>query len=72
MANISQRNYVEIGPNRTLIPTQLGICLIRGYQNVDPELIIPHMRADVETQLNLIAKGQADFNTVRDTIYKLV
>jgi len=32
--NISQRNYVNVGSGRRLIPTNLGIVLVHGYQKV--------------------------------------
>ncbi len=32
--NISQRNYVNVGSGRRLIPTNLGIILVHGYQKV--------------------------------------
>lgn len=57
--NICERNFVSIQAGRHVVPTELGITLVRGYQLIDPELCKPQVRAYVEKQLDLVAKGQA-------------
>ena len=43
--NICERNYVKIESGRRVVPTELGITLICGYQRIDPELCRPQVRA---------------------------
>ncbi|KAA0203504.1 hypothetical protein HAZT_HAZT001792 [Hyalella azteca] len=68
--NICQRNYVTVESGRRLVPTNLGIVLVHGYQKIDVDLVLPTMRSAVEEQLNLIAAGKADFDSVlRHTLH---
>ncbi|XP_038711610.1 DNA topoisomerase 3-beta isoform X2 [Tripterygium wilfordii] len=62
--NICERNYVQVQSGRKLVPTTLGITLVRGYQCIDPDLCLPDIRSFIEQQINLIAKGQADHSRV--------
>lgn len=62
--NVCERNYVQVLSGRRLQPTPLGIVLVHGYQKIDSQLVLPTMRSAVEQQLNLIAHGKADFDSV--------
>ena len=44
--NICERNYVSIQGGRRVVPTELGITLVRGYQLIDPELCQPQVGRD--------------------------
>lgn len=38
-----ERNYVTIQSGRKVVPTELGITLVRGYQLIDSELCLPQV-----------------------------
>jgi DNA topoisomerase-3 len=63
--NIMTRNYVSLGQNRTLVPTDLGVVLVHGYLRIDPDLVLPDVRAAIESFCNFIAKGTATKDHVR-------
>lgn len=44
--------------NRRLEPTKLGVCLVHGYMMIDPELVLPSIRASIEALVDVIAKGR--------------
>jgi DNA topoisomerase-3 len=62
--NICLRNYVKVTQGRRLVPTQLGIVLVHGYQKIDNDLVLPTSRAALEKELNEIANGRVNFETV--------
>lgn len=67
--NILKRNYVEIDDEtRCLKPTNLGLTLYNVYKQCIPELLNSKLRANVEKQLNQIAKGQKEYDDVRTQI----
>ncbi|KAA6398187.1 MAG: putative DNA topoisomerase 3-beta-1, partial [Streblomastix strix] len=58
--SVIQRNYVEVRGNaRHMIPTQLGIMLVHGYHRIDPDLVLPSVRRQIETLITLVAEGKA-------------
>jgi len=55
---------LQVQAGRKLVPTPLGITLVRGYQTIDPDLCLPDIRSFIEQQITLIAKGQVDHRHV--------
>jgi DNA topoisomerase-3 len=62
--NICERNYAQVQSGRRVVPTALGITLVRGYQTIDIDLCLPDIRRFIEQQITLIAKGQMDYTRV--------
>lgn len=62
--NMSYTINLQVQAGRKLVPTPLGITLIRGYQCIDPDLCLPDIRGFIEQQITLVAKGEADHTRV--------
>lgn len=70
--NIIERQYVYVqDPGRMLIPSPLGQALVKGYCQIDPELVLPSIRSNIEKSCELVAKGRADFSTVVNHVMKM-
>lgn len=59
--SICERNYVYVGSGRTVIPNILGIVLVHGYHKIDPDLVLPSIRANIENSINSIANGTYNY-----------
>ena len=70
--NIIERNYVVVKePGRRLVPTSLGHALVKGYCEIDPELVLPGVRSNIEKSCEMIAKGKADYQKVITHVLKI-
>lgn len=70
--NIQKRNYVQVrDPGRQLVPTPLGYALVKGYCDIDPELVLPQVRSNIERSCEMVAKGKADFEQVVQHVLKI-
>uniref|UniRef100_A0A914Y164 DNA topoisomerase n=1 Tax=Panagrolaimus superbus TaxID=310955 RepID=A0A914Y164_9BILA len=66
IANIQRRNYITVNEEtRTLVPTKLGLQLIKAYRECIPKLVETSLRADFEKQIMNIAKGESEFEQAR-------
>ncbi len=52
--NICERNYVSVQSGRRVVPTELGITLVRGYQLIDPELCRPQVLTVVHALIHSV------------------
>lgn len=50
--NISERAYVRVEGGRKLVPTDLGLSLVRGYKKIDSDLVAPQLRSNIENQVD--------------------
>lgn len=65
IANVIDRGYVRVGGNRReMIPTELGIVLVHGYQQIDPDLALPTLRSSMEAEIAKIAEGTLPYSQV--------
>ena len=70
--NIILRNYVQVlEPGRMLVPTQLGYALVKGYCEIDPELVLPRVRSNIERSCEMVARGKVDFIQVVNHVLKI-
>ena len=62
-----KKNSEKLTENsRQLIPTPLGVALIEGFMKVNPELVLPGIRALMEQEVGRIADGTRAKNEVLD------
>ena len=60
--DLIENNYIQVDKKkgRSLIPTSIGIALVKGISSVDKELISPKIRAEIEKECSLISVGELD------------
>jgi DNA topoisomerase-3 len=62
--NICERGYVKVDGARRLIPTKLGKALIESLSSIDPEIVQPTIRSELENLVSQIAKGSKRYDEV--------
>jgi hypothetical protein len=55
--NTQLSRYVALGPGRTVVPTELGIVLVHGYLKIDPDLVLPKVRALCASRRSSVSVG---------------
>ncbi|XP_071943827.1 DNA topoisomerase 3-alpha-like [Antedon mediterranea] len=61
---IKSRMYVGTRPDGKLVPGELGMGLVEGYDNMGYELSKPDLRAELEADLKRICVGEKDAEVV--------
>eukprot|EP00667_Euglena_gracilis_P009856 EG_transcript_10015 len=65
VSNVVKRQYVTLdAATRELRPSPLGLALVHALTLIDASLVLPSVRANIETQCTLIAKGKQTFEVV--------
>ena len=63
--NVCDRGYVTVIPGkRALEPTALGVALVKGYLDIDKQIVEPQLRTRIEKSCSQIAKGEEKLSTV--------
>lgn len=64
ITQICESNYVTVTEDRLLLPTALGRALIHGFKKIDPSLVIPDTRSQMERNLKNIVMGKQKYQDV--------
>jgi DNA topoisomerase I len=69
LSTLMDREYVVTGPNRSLVPTELGRLVIKLLLVGFPKLLKVDFTAEMERDLDEIARGERDWRGVLDDFY---
>eukprot|EP00548_Thalassiothrix_antarctica_P008807 CAMPEP_0194152402 /NCGR_PEP_ID=MMETSP0152-20130528/52128_1 /TAXON_ID=1049557 /ORGANISM="Thalassiothrix antarctica, Strain L6-D1" /LENGTH=782 /DNA_ID=CAMNT_0038856867 /DNA_START=182 /DNA_END=2531 /DNA_ORIENTATION=+ len=67
---IQDRSYTIKNAQLKFSPTELGIALVEGYNNMGYQLNKPDLRREVEHECNLVANGQKSMEDIMEPILK--
>ncbi|CAJ1420011.1 unnamed protein product [Effrenium voratum] len=60
VGNVQKRKYVQLdAQTRQMRPSELGLALCHSYMLIDPELVLPTVRASIENACARVARGEA-------------
>jgi len=60
VGNVQKRKYVHLDDRtRRMKPSELGLALCHAYMLIDPELVLPTVRASIENACARVARGEA-------------
>ena len=62
--NIVRRGYVKVDEGRKLKPTKLGIALIEALEEIEPEIVLPKNRANIEAFVKELSEGKNSYENV--------